>query len=124
MRGRAITARLAATLIPALGVSLGACQSMAAPAVLTRADPPAMERLKATLAKAMDRASIELGPGDPSQTSVISVLPRPLSPLEDRSLAKPTIFRLEIEGSACVLVREDNGARIPLDGVECRAAQR
>lgn len=120
MRGRAITTLLAAMLIPALG----ACQSMAAPAVLTKADPPAMERLKATLAKAMGRPSIELGPGDPTQNSVISVLPRPLAPQEDRSLAKPTIFRLEIEGGACVLVREDTAARIPLDGVECRAAQK
>jgi hypothetical protein len=102
----------------------GACQSMAAPAVLTRADPPAMERLKAALAKAMGRTYIELGPGDPTQTSVISVLPLPLAPQEDRSLARPTIFRLEIEGSACILVREETSARIPLDGVECRAAQR
>jgi hypothetical protein len=34
----------------------------------------------------------------------------------------PTIFHLKIEGSACILVRQDNGARIPLDGVECKAA--
>jgi hypothetical protein len=97
---------------------------MAAPAVLTRADPPAMERLKAALAKAMGRTYIELGPGDPTQTSVISVLPLPLNPLEDRSLARPTLFHLEIEGAVCVLVREDNAARYPLDGVACKAAQR
>jgi hypothetical protein len=96
---------------------------MPVPAVLTKADPPAMERLKATLAKAMGRASVDLGPGDPTQTSTISVLPPPLAPQDDRSLAKPTIFRLEIEGGACTLVREDNGARIPLDGVACKAAQ-
>jgi hypothetical protein len=110
--------------IAALMPGLGACQSMAAPAVLTKADPPAMEALKATLAKAMGRSRIDLGPGDPTQTSVISVLPLPLAPQEDRSLAKPTIFHLEIEGANCVLVRQDTGARIPLDGVECKAAQR
>ena len=112
------------TVLSVATLMSGACQSMAAPAVLTRADPPAMERLKATLAKAMGRASIELGPGDPTQTSVISVLPPPLTPQEDRSRARPTIFRLEIEGANCVLVREDNAERIRLDGVECRAAQR
>lgn len=120
MRAQLAALLAAATLMP----GLGACQSMPAPAVLTKADPAAMEALKATLAKAMGRARIELGPGDPTQTSVISVLPLPLAPQEDRSLAMPTILRLEIQGSACVLIREDSGARIPLDGVECKAAQK
>ena len=101
----------------------GACQAMAAPAVLTSADPAAMDRLKAALGKAMGRTKIELGPGDPTQTSVLSVLPLPPGPQEDRSLAKPTIFRLEIEGQTCILVREDTGARIAADGVDCRAAR-
>lgn len=104
----------------------GACQStaQAAPAVLTHADDAAIARLKAALAKAMGRSPIELGPGDPTQTSVLSVLPLPPGPLEDRSLAKPTIFRLEIEGQTCVLVREDSGARVVAEGVACRAATR
>jgi len=110
-------------------VLAGACQSTAAvatPAVLTQADAATMARLKATLAKAMGRSPIELGPGDPTQSSVLSVLPLPPGPLEDRSLAKPTIFRLEIEGKTCMLVREGehgaSGARITLEGVACRAA--
>jgi hypothetical protein len=94
---------------------------MGVPAVMTRADPPAMERLKAVLAKEMGRANIELGPGDPAQTSTISVLPLPPGPLDDRSLAKPTIFHLKLEGETCVLIREDTGARIVAGGVECRA---
>ena len=100
----------------------GACQSTAqpAPAVLTQADDATLARLKAALAKAMGRSPIELGPGDPTQTPVISVLPLPLSPLEDRSLARPTIIRLEIEGQTCVLVREDNGARTVVEGVSCK----
>ncbi len=105
-------------------VLAGACQStpMAVPAVLTHADQDAIGRLKAAIAKAMGRSQVELGPGDPTQSSVLSVLPLPAGPLEDRSLAKPTIFRLEIEGETCVLVREDTGARIALDGIGCRAA--
>jgi hypothetical protein len=119
MTGRAMTC--AAIFVAA--VFAGCCQSVpAAPAVLTQADEAAMGRIKATLAKEMGRSDIQLGPGDPTQTSTLSVLPLPPGPLEDRSLAKPTIFRLEIEGKACVLVREDTGARIPLDGVDCRAA--
>jgi hypothetical protein len=108
----------------------GACQSTAAaatPAVLTHGDAATMARLKAVLAKAMGRAPIELGPGDPTQSSVVSVLPLPPGPLEDRSLAKPTIFRLEIEGGTCFLVREGEhaatGARISLEGIACRAAK-
>lgn len=100
---------------------LGACQSMAAPAVLASNDAASVDRLKAALGKAMGRTRIDLGPGDPAQTSTISVLPLPLAPPDDRSLAVPTIFRLEIQGGACVLVREDNGARYPAEGVDCRA---
>jgi hypothetical protein len=105
----------------------GCCQSTpaqaASPAVLTQADAATMERIRAALAKEMGRSVIELGPGDLTQSSTISVLPLPPGPLEDRSLAKPTIFRLEISGGACMLVREDTGARIPLEGVECKAAR-
>lgn len=106
-------------------VFAGCCQSVpaaAGPAVLVRGDAADMARLRAALEKEMGRSPVEFGPGDPTQTSTISVLPLPPGPLEDRSLAKPTIFRLEIEGDACVLVREDTGARIPVEGVECRAA--
>lgn len=114
----------AASAIVLSAALAGACQSTAqpAPAVLTRADDATMARLKAALAREMGRSPIELGPGDPTQSPVISVLPLPPGPLEDRSLAKPTIFRLEIEGQTCVLVREDTGARIVAEGVTCKAA--
>jgi hypothetical protein len=111
----------AAILISA--AALGACQAMAAPAVLTSGDAAAVDRLKAALGKAMGRTRIDLGPGDPTQTSMIAVLPLPLIPQDDRSLALPTVFRLEIESGACVLVREDTGARYPAEGVDCKAAK-
>lgn len=122
-----MTGKVSAAILLSAALA-GACQStaQAAPAVLTHADDAAMARLKAALAKAMGRSPIELGPGDPTQTSILSVLPLPPGPLEDRSLAKPTIFRLEIEGQTCVLVREGeagaSGARIVAEGVACRAA--
>lgn len=104
----------------------GGCQSVAAPApaVLTRADPATMERLKAALAGAMGRSQIELGPGDATQSSVITVLPRPAGPLDTHSLAMPTTFRLELQGKTCTLVRADTGARVALGGVDCRSATR
>ena len=102
---------------------LGACQAMASPAVLTSGDAASVDRLKAALGKALGRTRIELGPSDPAQSSTISVLPLPPAPQDDRSLAMPTIFRLEIENGACVLVREDSGARYPAGGVACRAAK-
>jgi hypothetical protein len=105
---------------------MSACQltSAAVPAVLTRADDQTMTRLRVTLAQAMGRSQVELGPGDPTQTSTLSVLPLPPGPLEDRSLAKPTIFRLEIAGVTCALVREGTSERIALEGIDCRAAAR
>jgi hypothetical protein len=113
--------RLSAVILLAAALA-GACKSTAAPAVLAQADEAAMGRLKAALAKAMGQAEVQLGPGDPTQSSVVSVLPLPPGPLEDRSLAKPTVFRLAIEGETCFLVRGDTGERIPLEGVDCRAA--
>lgn len=116
----------ACAAILGFAVFAGCCQSAPAqegsPAVLTKADEATMERLTAALVKEMGRSPLQFGPGDPTRSPTISVLPLPPGPLEDRSLAKPTIFRLEIEGGSCVLVREDTGARIALEGVECRAA--
>lgn len=117
-----MTARVHAAILFA-AVFAGCCQSVpASPAVLVQADEDAMGRIRAALEREMGRSPIELGPGDLTQGSTLSVLPLPPGPPEDRSLARPTIFRLEIEGGACVLVREDTGARIPVEGVACRAA--
>lgn len=103
---------------------LTGCQLLGAPvpAVLTSADAETMAKVKAALAAAMGQAHVELGPGDPTRSSTLSVLPRPPGPPEDRSLAMPTIFRLEMEAGACFVVREDRGVRARIDGVTCRPA--
>lgn len=107
-------------------LAAGACQlpgqPEAKPAVLATADAATMDRLKVALARAMGRAQVELGPGDPTRSPEVSVLPRPPGPQEDRSLARPTIFRLEMTGDACFIVREDGGVRERIEGVECRPA--
>lgn len=102
----------------------GACQSAASapqPALLMQGDGAAMDRLKDVLAKEMGRTQIDLGPSDPTRSPVISVLPVPAGPLNDRDMALPTVFRLESDGRTCTLVREETGARIVLQGVACRA---
>ncbi len=104
--------------------ALAGCQSMSGPvpAVLSSSDPAAIERLKTALASAMGRAQVELGPGDPTQSPTVSVLPRPVGPPDDRSLSVPTVFRLEMEGGECFAVREENGARTRIDGAQCKPA--
>jgi hypothetical protein len=123
MIGRSGLGSMPATIVVSVLLA-GACQltPTAVPAVLARADAATMDRVKAVLAKEIGRSPIQLGPGDLTQSPVVSVLPLPPGPLEDRSLAMPTIFRLEMEGDACLIVREDTGARLKLDGVDCRAA--
>jgi len=108
-----------------IGLVLGACQSalrMPAPALLMQGDSLAMERLMSKLTTEMQRSRIELGPSDPTRSPLISVLPLPPGPLEDRSLALPTLFHLEWDGKTCWLVRDETSARHELVGVSCRAA--
>ncbi len=91
------------------------------PAVLISSDDQTLADLKSVLAEAMETASVELGPSDLTQGSVISVLPPRLGPLEGHSMAKPTQFDLMKNGSKCYAVRRDTGEAYPLSGVTCRA---
>jgi len=112
-------------VLVAIALLAGACQTGAGaqtPALLMQGDDAALERLEAVLAKELGRTAIDLGPSDPTRSPVISVLPVPAGPLNDRDMALPTVFRLESDGRTCALVREATGARIVLDGVTCRAA--
>lgn len=104
---------------------LGACQSAGADmnAVLESADAASMADIRATLARAMGKASVELGPEDLTRGSSISVLPPPLSSREDRSLVTPTIFDLVLRGDACFLVRRDTGEAFALKDARCLAVQ-
>ncbi len=101
---------------------LTGCQTPDAPspAVLESADDDAMAALHAALADTMGRAKVELGPGDLTEDPAIAVLPPPLGPGEDRSLATPTYFDLMVIGEACVVVHRETGAQYALDDVSCR----
>lgn len=92
------------------------------PAVLESADPGTMAAIKAALSEALDRAEVELGPGDLTATSTIAVLPSRPSPYEDRSPAMPILFDIEMRSGSCFIVRRDTNEAYLLAGVACRAS--
>ncbi|MEM9738663.1 MAG: hypothetical protein AAF829_02260 [Pseudomonadota bacterium] len=105
------------TLIASLAMAAG-CQTVtdeAVPAVLADDAPETMDRLKAGLAEAVGRANIELGAGDPTQTSTITILPPAPSPLETASVAMPTPFRLMMRGDTCMAVHGETGEEFAMD---------
>jgi len=112
-----------AALASLCALGLGACQHTDAPipAVLADGSDETMAALKGHLADAMGTSRIELGAGDPTQTPSVSVLPPPLTDLETRSPATPTLFNLMMVGDTCYAVREGSDERIELTGVACRA---
>ena len=103
---------------------LGACQmtETPTPAVLSASTDEVMADIKQVLADAMGVANVDIGPGDLTQSSAISVLPPQLGPMEDHSPVVPVQFDLMMQGAKCFLSRRDTGETYPLDGVNCRTA--
>ncbi len=119
-----INLRRSPGLLVVIGASiLNGCQSNGTMtfATLAEADSQTMAELKSVLAGAMNTASVDIGPGDLTKTSTISVLPPRLSPDEDRSTVTPTQFDIILRGSSCYVVRRDTGDEYELSGVSCRA---
>lgn len=102
---------------------IGGCQHTPhdAPAVLTDASETNISALKSALSSTLDRATIELGAGDPTVDPRIAVLPPPLSEHEDRSPARPTMFDLVIRDGTCIAIQSDTQVETSLPGVTCRA---
>ncbi len=98
-----------------------ACETAPAPeaAVLKKTDAETMAKVMTVLAGALNVASVEFGGGDPSQAPVISVLPPPLGPHEDRSPAMPVLFDLVLRKDGCYAVRRETGEAFWLEGVGC-----
>ncbi len=116
---RPVTAATALALFAA-GLP-GACQMTDAPvpAVLADDDAQTLAALRSALSKAVGRARIELGAGDPTRLSTVSVLPpRPVAP-DDRSPAMPDLFDLVIRDGSCYAVHRDTGDTYELEGVAC-----
>jgi hypothetical protein len=105
-------------LLPVQGCRYSAYTGLA---VLAEDDLHAQSRIRSAIERELGRSPVAFGPSDPDQPSRFAALPPPPGPLEDRSLALPTMFRLELRGDRCGLVREDAGTWIPLEGVRCLA---
>lgn len=110
-----------------LSVSLlagaAACQSSPQPATLTEASPETMSALTGVLAAAVDRAQIQLGPGDPTRDTVISVLPPNPGPLEGNSPAMPTVFDIVLMDGQCYVQERQSGEMFLLTGIACTPAE-
>lgn len=111
---------------------LGACQMTESDAsdpgslreaVLENDAPENLAALRAALGAAVGRAQIDLGPGDPTKSSVVTVLPPPVHPNETHSMARPTQFRMVLKDDACLAVRQDTGEAVMLEGVRCRPTE-
>lgn len=87
------------------------------PAVLASADQ--LQPLKSALGLAIKRADPELGVSDPVKTPTFVVKPPGLHPEDTASMARPTPFRLELHGDACVAVNVETGDIIMLEDVAC-----
>lgn len=102
---------------------LAACETAPQPAVLIDTSPETMAAVTGVLAAAMDRAQIELGAGDLTKDSVISVLPPRPGPLEGSSPAVPTLFDILLLDGDCYVQERASGEMFPLTGIECRPAE-
>ena len=105
-------------------VCLGGCQHASegpVQAVLADDTSANIDALKTALAGAMGHAQVELGAGDPTQDSRISVLPPALSPQDDRSPVLPTYFDLVMHDDRCVAIHSETGSETELSDVTCKA---
>lgn len=101
---------------------LSACQQAPSPAVLVDTSPETMAIVTSVLAAAVDRAQIELGPGDPAREPVITVLPPRPGPREGSSPAMPTHFDIVLMDGDCYVQERETGEMFFLTGIECRSA--
>lgn len=111
-------------LIPFIvALTVSACQHNqgSVPAVLADDSAETLSALKSGLGTALNRAQIELGAGDPTSVSRVSVLPPRPTDLETRSPAMPEMFNLFIHNGRCYAVRDGTETELPLPDVPCRA---
>jgi len=103
--------------------ALTACQHTQAdaPAVLADKSEATRLALKQSLMAALSDTSIRFGASDPAVSDTFSILPMPLAPEDDRSIASPTLYKLVLRGATCLAVRQDDGAEFELPNVPCRA---
>lgn len=113
--------RLAASLaIAALG--LAGCQTMTAPrpAVLVSDDAASMALLKDAISEHLGRAKVELGAGDLTAQSMISVLPPRVTAIEGNSVAMPRTLELRVRDTDCYIYDEAERRATMVRDLKCR----
>jgi hypothetical protein len=89
------------------------------PARLATPNDATISTIRETLRTALSRPQLELGVSDYSIATSIVVLPAPLSPLEMRNPAVPSLYAIESNGTQCQLIAPVTGRIIALNGVRC-----
>ncbi|PKP80807.1 MAG: hypothetical protein CVT79_13585 [Alphaproteobacteria bacterium HGW-Alphaproteobacteria-18] len=98
---------------------LAACQTAPQPATLADSSPETMAAVTGVLAVAVDRAKIQIGPGDLTRDSFVSVLPPVPGPHEGNSPAMPTVFDIVLMDGDCYVQERVSGEMFLLSGVAC-----
>lgn len=116
MRQTTLMGALASLLVAA------SCQNVTAPrpAVLVSQDAQSMTLLKEAAAEHMGRAKVDLGPGDLTMQSTISVLPPRVAAPQGNSVAMPKILELRVREDDCYLFDEAEGRAVLVRGLACR----
>ncbi|MBX3707538.1 MAG: hypothetical protein KF911_12995 [Pseudomonadales bacterium] len=121
---RAIAIGMAGVLV---AVQLGACRadpSAPVPARLVDPDQTVRAELRAAVEAALHGASVLIADDALTTDSLLVITHRPLRddhgrPVMGRIVESPVRFQLVREGSGCVLVNLDSGARAPLEHAVC-----
>lgn len=111
-------------LISAVGGLLiaASCQNVTAPrpAVLVTQDAASMALIKEAAAQHLGRAKVDIGAGDLTKQSTISVLPPRVTAMEGNSAAMPKTFQLRAREDDCYLFDEAERRATLVRGLACR----
>ena len=105
-----------------VALGLAGCQTMTAPrpAVLVSDDAASMELLKGAIGEHMGRANIDLGAGDLTAESIISVLPPRVTAMEGNSVAVPKMLQLRVRADDCYIYDEAERRSTRVRDLVCR----
>ena len=90
------------------------------PAVLASGDAASMALLKDAISEHVGRASIDLGTGDLTTQSMISVLPPRVTAMEGNSVALPKMLQLRMRADDCYIYDEAERRATLVRDLVCR----
>lgn len=112
-------------LISVVGALLiaASCQNVTTPrpAVLVNQDAASMALIKEAAAQHLGRAKVDIGAGDLTKQSTISVLPPRVTAMEGNSAAMPKTLQLRARANDCYLFDETERRATLVRELVCRA---